>query len=82
MHDDLQSIIDLHYISKKTILNIKENLFWAFFYNVLMIPIAIGFFRGLGLSLSPMLAGIGMTISSFTVILNALRLKHIKIKGV
>ena len=82
MHDDLQSIIDLHYISKKTILNIKENLFWAFFYNVLMIPIAIGFFRGLGLSLSPMLAGIGMTVSSFTVILNALRLKHIKIKGV
>ena len=82
MHDDLQNIIDLNYISKKTILNIKENLFWAFFYNILMIPIAIGFFRGLGLSLSPMLAGIGMTISSLTVILNALRLKNIKIKGV
>lgn len=82
MHDDLNNIIDLLYISKKTILNIKENLFWAFFYNILMIPIAIGLFRGFGLSLTPMLGGIGMTISSLTVILNALRLKNIKIKGV
>jgi cation transport ATPase len=78
MNDDLSKIIDLISISKKTITNIKENLFWAFFYNVLMIPIAIGFFKSFGLSMSPMIAGLGMTLSSLFVVFNALRLKRIK----
>lgn len=78
MNDDLSKIIDLISISKKTITNIKENLFWAFFYNVLMIPIAIGFFKSFGISMSPMIAGLGMTLSSLFVVFNALRLKRIK----
>jgi len=81
MKNDLNKIIDLITISKKTIRNIKQNLFWAFFYNSLMIPIAMGVFRGLGILINPMIAGIAMIISSLTVILNALRLKSIKLEG-
>lgn len=80
MTNDLNRINDLILISHKTIKNIKQNLFWAFFYNILMIPLAIGFFKPLGISLSPMIAGIGMTFSSLTVIINALRLLHYKKK--
>ena len=75
MHDDLEKIITLFNISKKTILNIKENLFWAFFYNVCMIPIAIGLFRPWKIEMNPMIASLAMMLSSFTVVLNALRLK-------
>lgn len=78
MNDDLMKIIDLINISKKTIRNIKQNLFWAFFYNILMIPVSIGFFTKFGLTMSPMIAGIGMTISSLFVVFNALRLKKFK----
>lgn len=80
MKDDLSRIIDLIKISKKTILNIKENLFWAFFYNILMIPIALGALLPLGIKLNPMIAGIGMTLSSICVLLNALRLLKYKKK--
>ena len=66
-------------ISKKTIRNIKQNLFWAFFYNSLMIPIAMGVLSGIGININPMIASLAMVLSSFTVILNALRLKRIKI---
>ena len=76
--NDLTSIINLIKISKKTIRNIKQNLFWAFFYNVLMIPIAIGLLRPIGISINPMIASLAMVFSSITVILNALRLKKIK----
>ena len=76
--NDLESIINLIKISKKTIRNIKQNLFWAFFYNVLMIPIAIGVLKPIGISINPMIASIAMVFSSITVILNALRLKNIK----
>lgn len=75
MKDNLNKIIDLIKISKKTIKNIKRNLFWAFFYNVLMIPVAMGIFRGLGISINPMIAGIAMMISSLTVIANSLRIR-------
>lgn len=74
-NDDLSKILDLLYISKKTIKLIKENLFWAFFYNVLMIPIAIGLLKPFGISLSPMIASFAMVVSSLTVIFNSLRLK-------
>ena len=74
MNDNLLNIINLFIISKKTIFNIKENLFWAFLYNICMIPIAIGITP---IQMNPMLASVAMTMSSFTVIINALRLKKI-----
>ncbi len=73
--NDLHSLIDLIYISKKTIRNIKQNLFWAFFYNSLMIPISMGLLSTWGIMINPMIASFAMVISSLTVILNALRLK-------
>ena len=73
--NNLKSIINLINISKNTIKNIKQNLFWAFFYNALMIPIAMGLFKFIGISINPMIASIAMVFSSVTVILNALRLK-------
>lgn len=74
--NDLYSIIHLIHISKMTIRNIKQNLFWAFFYNSLMIPVAMGLLKPIGISINPMIASFAMVISSFTVILNALRLRR------
>ena len=73
--NDLNSILNLINISKKTIRNIKQNLFWAFFYNSLMIPIAMGLLSKWGITINPMIASFAMVISSLTVTLNALRLK-------
>ena len=73
--NNLNNIINLINISKKTVGNIKQNLFWAFFYNCLMIPIAIGVLKPIGISINPMIASLAMVLSSITVILNALRLK-------
>lgn len=73
--NDLNSILKLINISKKTVRNIKQNLFWAFFYNCLMIPVAIGVLKPIGISINPMIASLAMVFSSLTVILNALRLK-------
>lgn len=70
---DLNSIADSIYMSKKTIRNIKQNLFWAFAYNSLGIPVAaMGF-------LAPWLAGAAMAFSSVSVVLNALRLQRVKL---
>lgn len=74
--NNLSSILNLINISKKTIRNIKQNLFWAFFYNCLMLPIAIGILKPIGISINPMIASLAMVLSSITVILNALRLKR------
>jgi Cu+-exporting ATPase len=72
---DLTSIADAIFMSKKTITNIKQNLFWALAYNVIGIPIAaVGF-------LAPWLAGAAMAFSSVSVVLNALRLQRIKLKA-
>jgi Cu+-exporting ATPase len=72
---DLMSIADAIYMSKKTITNIKQNLFWALAYNSLGVPIAaVGF-------LAPWLAGAAMAFSSVSVVLNALRLQRIKLKA-
>ena len=76
MNDNLEKINDLIEISRKTIRNIKQNLFWAFFYNICMIPIACGILQPLGIAMNPMIAAFAMTISSLTVVLNALRLKR------
>ncbi len=77
-NNDLKCVIDLINISKRTIKNIKQNLFWAFFYNFLMIPIAIGLFKPIGISINPMIASLAMVLSSITVIINALRLRKYK----
>ena len=72
---DLNSIADAIFMSKKTIANIKQNLFWALAYNTLGIPVAaLGF-------LAPWLAGAAMAFSSVSVVLNALRLQRIKLKN-
>lgn len=76
--NDLNCIVNLIKISKATIRNIKQNLFWAFFYNCLMIPIAIGLLKPFGISINPMIASLAMVFSSVTVILNALRLRRLK----
>lgn len=66
-------------LSKKTLKNIRENLFWAFFYNCLGIPLAAGCFYGIfGWTLNPMIAAACMSLSSVTVVLNALRLRRFK----
>ncbi|MED3652005.1 heavy metal translocating P-type ATPase [Heyndrickxia sporothermodurans] len=71
---DLKSIADAIFMSKKTITNIKQNLFWALAYNCIGIPIAaVGF-------LAPWLAGAAMAFSSVSVVLNALRLQRVKLK--
>ncbi len=75
MNDNLEKIEELIEISRKTIRNIKQNLFWAFFYNICMVPIACGILEPLGITMNPMIAAFAMTISSLTVVLNALRLR-------
>ena len=80
MQENLEKIPEFLRISKRTVRNIKQNLFWAFFYNICMIPIAIGVLEPWGITLNPMIASIAMMLSSFTVILNALRLKKEKRK--
>ena len=73
--NSLESIIELINISKKTIKIIKQNLFWAFFYNIIMIPVAAGILKPIGISITPMIASAAMVFSSITVILNTIRLK-------
>ena len=81
MHSDLLDVIRALRLSKKTILNIKENLFWAFFYNVLMIPVAAGVMQPLiGLKLNPMIGAACMSLSSICVCLNALRLMGVNLE--
>ncbi len=69
-------------LSRATLKNVKENLFWAFFYNILGIPLAAGVFIPMtGWQLSPMICAAAMSLSSFFVVCNALRLGLIKLKG-
>ena len=65
-------------ISRKTVRNIHENLFWAFFYNILLIPVAAGAYMALGINMSPVFGAAAMSISSFTVCMNALRLNLVR----
>lgn len=67
-------------LSRATLRNIHENLFWAFIYNVIGIPLAAGCFVGLGLTLNPMFGAAAMSLSSFCVVSNALRLNLCKIR--
>lgn len=78
MNNNLSNIIDFIDISKRSYHIIWQNLFWAFFYNALMIPIAAGLLSPLGITMNPMVASIAMTISSLTVVMNSLRLRRWK----
>lgn len=76
-NNDLMSIIKFIRLSKLTLVNIYENLFWALLYNTLMIPIAAGvFYHNYGIHLIPMFAALAMSFSSIFVVSNALRLKY------
>ena len=77
--DDLTGILNLLNVSKKTFRKIKQNLFWTFFYNSLMIPIAMGLVKDL--TISPVIASIAMMFSSIFVVLNSLSLNKIKLKN-
>ena len=78
MNNDMRNILDLITISKRSYNVIKQNLFWAFFYNICMIPIAMGLFSNIGINMTPMFGSIAMIFSSLTVILNSLRFGRVK----
>ncbi len=81
MKSDLKDVATAIELSKATIRNIKENLFWAFFYNIICIPIAAGcFYAAYGLKMNPMVAALAMSFSSVFVVSNALRLRFFKPK--
>ena len=78
MNNDMRNILDLIIISKHSYNVIKQNLFWAFFYNICMIPIAMGLFSNIGINITPMFGSIAMIFSSLTVVLNSLRFGRVK----
>ncbi len=79
VRNDLEDVVLAIRLSKKVLLNIKENLFWAFIYNTIGIPVAAGvFFPIFGFKLNPMLGAAAMSLSSVCVVLNALRLRKFK----
>ena len=80
MSGSLSGVSDAVCLSKATIRNIKQNLFWAFFYNCLGIPVAAGLLSPIGITLSPMIGAAAMSFSSVFVVTNALRLRYFKIK--
>ena len=81
MKNDLLDVVGAIELSKATIRNIKENLFWAFFYNIIGIPIAAGcYYAAFGLLMNPMVAALAMSFSSVFVVGNALRLRFFKPK--
>lgn len=77
-NNNLENIPYAIKLSNATLKNIKQNLFWAFGYNACMIPIACGLLSGFGITLTPILASIAMTLSSLSVVFNAQRLKTFK----
>ncbi len=80
MKSDLMDAVTAIKLSKATIKNVKENLFWAFFYNIICIPLAAGiWFPAFGIKLSPMIGAAAMSMSSVCVVSNALRLKFFKV---
>lgn len=81
MKSDLMDVVGAIELSKATIKNIKENLFWAFFYNIIGIPIAAGcYYAAFGLKMNPMVAALAMSFSSVFVVSNALRLRFFKVR--
>jgi len=77
---DLAALVRAVHLSRATLRNIKQNLFWAFAYNLAGLPLAAGvLFPFTGWLLSPMFAGAAMSLSSLTVIANALRLRNVRL---
>jgi Cu+-exporting ATPase len=80
MRSDLRDVVKAIDLSRRTMANIKQNLFFAFVYNVLGIPLAVGLlYPFTGWLLSPMIAAAAMAMSSVSVLTNALRLKAVKL---
>ncbi|WP_033754256.1 copper-translocating P-type ATPase CopA [Helicobacter pylori] len=79
-NNDIKSVYSAIQLSQATIKNIKENLFWAFCYNSVFIPLACGVLYKANIMLSPAIAGLAMSLSSVSVVLNAQRLRNFKIK--
>jgi Cu2+-exporting ATPase len=76
LNGDISKIFQLMSLSAKTVTTMKQNLFWAFFYNVIAIPLAAGIlFPFTGFLLNPMIAGAAMAFSSVSVVFNSLRLR-------
>ncbi len=81
VRNDLLDAVAAIKLSRAVMTNIKQNLFWAFFYNVICIPLAAGiFYPAFGIKLSPMIGAAAMSMSSVCVVLNALRLKYFKVE--
>ncbi|MCA9248873.1 MAG: copper-transporting ATPase, partial [Planctomycetales bacterium] len=76
---DLQGIVRAIELSRRTMRNVRQNLFFAFAYNAIGIPVAAGILYPFGLLLNPMLAAAAMSLSSVSVIANALRLRSVKL---
>jgi len=80
LHGDIQKLVSAFLLSKKTMRIVKQNLFWAFIYNCLGIPIAAGLlYPAFGIVLNPVIAGSVMAFSSISVVSNSLRLKSVRI---
>ncbi|MFT2786911.1 copper-translocating P-type ATPase CopA [Helicobacter pylori] len=79
-NNDIKSVYSAIQLSQATIKNIKENLFWAFCYNSVFIPLACGVLYKANIMLSPAIAGLAMSLSSVSVVLNSQRLRNFKIK--
>lgn len=80
MKNDLYDVVNTIRLSRAVMRNIRQNLFWAFFYNAIGIPVAAGVFYGLGIMLNPMIGAAAMSFSSVCVVTNALRLRHFKMQ--
>ena len=78
MHSDLMDAVTAIRLSKKVVVNMKTNLFWAFIYNLVAIPIAAGLLYPWGILLNPIIAALAMALSSVSVVINALRLRSFR----
>jgi Cu+-exporting ATPase len=78
-HGDLSRVVTALNVARRTLNTIRGNLFWAFIYNILLIPVATGiFYPAFGLHLNPMVAGLAMGLSSVFVVANSLRLRRLR----
>ena len=76
--DDLRDVVASIQLSRRTVQKIRQNLFWAFFYNTALIPIAAGILAGIGIVLNPIIAGAAMGFSSVSVVMNSMTLRRFK----
>jgi Cu+-exporting ATPase len=78
MRDDLLDVVRAIHIGRATLAKVRQNLFWALFYNILGIPVAAGLLSRYGITLKPEYAGLAMALSSVSVVLNSIMLKRIE----